>query len=119
MHGFGDAAARRIEEALPDRERESLIRALRARPAGSEPLTNVDYLYLGQLPTLLFSNEAWQHARQRFGGASDTKQRLQSAVGQIAPVRNEIAHVREVDRERLLRASVACAEVLQMLRGNT
>ena len=116
---FGDAAARRIEEALPDRERESLNRALRARPAGSEPLTNVDYLYLGQLPTLLFSNEAWQHARQRFGGASDTKQRLQSAVGQIAPVRNEIAHVREVDRERLLPRSVACAEVLQMLRGNT
>ena len=119
MLHVGDAAARRIEEALPTPERESLVRALRARPAGSEPLTIVDYLYLGQLPTLLFMNEAWQHARQRFGGASDTKQRLQSAVAQIAPVRNEIAHVREVDRERLLRASVACSEVLQMLRSNT
>ena len=49
----------------------------------------------------------------------DAKQRLQSAVGQIAPVRNEIAHVREVDRDRLLRASVACADVLEMLQGKT
>ena len=30
---FGEAAARRIEEALPERERETLARALRARPA--------------------------------------------------------------------------------------
>ena len=116
---FGEAAARRIEEALPERERESLARALRARPAGSEPLSIVDYLYLGQLPPLLFAADAWQDARHRLGGAPDGKQRLQSAVGQIAPVRNEIAHVREVDRDRLLRASVACADVLEMLQGRT
>jgi hypothetical protein len=42
---------------------------------------------------------------------------IQSALDRIAPVRNEIAHVREVDRDRLLRASVACADVLEMLRG--
>ena len=47
---FGEAAALRIEEALPERERESLARVLRARPAGSEPLSIVDYLYLGQIP---------------------------------------------------------------------
>jgi hypothetical protein len=114
---FGEAAARKIEEALPERERESLARALRARPAGSEPLSIVDYLYLGQLPPLLFATDAWQDARQRLGGAPDTKQRLQSAVGQIAPVRNEIAHVREVNQDRLLRASVACTDVLEMLQG--
>jgi hypothetical protein len=113
---FGEAAARRIEEALPERERETLARALRARPAGSEPLSIVDYLYLGQIPPLLFATDAWQDARHRLGGAPNAKQRLQSAVGQIAPVRNEIAHVREVDRDRLLRASVACADVLEMLR---
>ena len=114
---FGEAAARRIEGALPERERETLARALRARPVGSEPLSIVDYLYLGQLPPLLFATDAWQDARQRFGGAPDAKQRLQSAVGQIAPVRNEIAHVREVDRDRLLRASVACTDILEMLKG--
>ena len=114
---FGEAAAQRIEEALPERERETLARALRARPAGSEPLSIVDYLYLGQLPPLLFAMDVWQDARHRFGGAPDAKQRLQSAVGQIAPVRNEIAHVREVDRDRLLRASVACTDVLEMLKG--
>jgi hypothetical protein len=116
---FGETAARRIEEALPERERESLARALRARPAGSEPLSIVNYLYLGQLPPLLFATDAWQDARHRLGGALNGKQRLQSAVGQIAPVRNEIAHVREVDRDRLLRASVACADVLEMLQGRT
>ena len=85
---------------------------------GSEPLSIVDYLYLGQLPPLLFATDAWQDARQRFGGAPDAKQRLQAAVGQIAPVRNEIAHVREVDRDRLLRASVACTDVLEMLKAH-
>jgi hypothetical protein len=114
---FGEQAARRIEEALPERERETLERALRARPAGSEPLSIVDYLYLAQLPPLLFAADAWPDARHRLGGAPDGKQRLQSAIGKIAPVRNEIAHVREVDRDRLLRATVACADVLEMLQG--
>ena len=54
-------------------------------------------------------------ARHRFGGAPDGKQQLQSPVSQIAPVRDEIFHVREVDRDRL-RASVACADGLEMLR---
>jgi hypothetical protein len=47
---FGQAAAKRIEDGLPERERENLARSLRARPAGSEPLSIVDYLYLGQIP---------------------------------------------------------------------
>jgi hypothetical protein len=47
----------------------------------------------------------------------DPKQRLTAAINQIVPVRNEIAHVREIDRDRLLRASVACADVLEMLKG--
>src|SRR5204863_5669717 len=39
---FREAAAQRIEEALPEREREILARALRSRPAGSDPLSIVD-----------------------------------------------------------------------------
>jgi hypothetical protein len=39
---FGEAAARKIEETLPERDREILVRALRSRPAGSEPLSVVD-----------------------------------------------------------------------------
>lgn len=46
---------------------------------------------------------------------ADAKQRLQSAVGQIAPVRNEIAHVREVAPDRLLKATVACDDLLALL----
>lgn len=116
---FGETAAQRIEGALAERERESLGYALRTRPAGAEPLSIVDYLYLAQLPPLLFAADAWQEARHRFGGAPDAKQRLQSAIGQIAPVRNEIAHVREVEQDRLLRASLACGDVLEMLRGSS
>jgi hypothetical protein len=50
-------------------------------------------------------------------GVLDVKQRLTAAVAQIAPVRNEIAHVREVSPERLMRANVACADVLELLRN--
>jgi len=112
---FGDQAAQKIETTLPEREREVLSRALRARPTGAEPLSIVDYLYLGQLPPLLFASDAWPRASQRLGGASEVRQRLQTAIGQIAPVRNEIAHVREVEQDRLLRATVACGDVLAMV----
>lgn len=113
---FDDAAAHKIEEALPEREREGLVRALRARPAGSEPLSIIDYLYIGQLPPLPFAADVWQTARGRFADLHDAKQRLNTAISQISTVRNEIAHVREVERDRLLRANVACADVLEMLR---
>ena len=116
---FGDLAASRIEAAVPERERPTFARNLARRPPGAEPLSVVDYLYLGQLPTILFAQDVQQEARTRFSGAQDLKQRLSAAVTQIAPVRNEIAHVREIDRDRLLRASVACADVLEMLKGKT
>jgi hypothetical protein len=112
---YGDGAAKKIEEAVPEGGRETLQRALRARPAGADPLSVVDYMYLGQLPPLLFVGDVWQDARARFGGAQDVKARLSAAIQQIVPVRNEIAHAREIPSERLKRADVACDEVLQML----
>lgn len=112
---FASAAAEKIQAAIPERERESLARALRARPSGSDPLSIVDYLYLGQLHPLLFSNDVWAEAKARLGNAADAKQRLSSAIDQITPVRNEIAHAREVIPERLQKASVACNDVLAML----
>ncbi len=112
---FGDGAAAKIEAALSERERDTLARALRSRPAGADPLSVVDYLYLGQLLTLV-SGEMWQHARDRFGGTKDAKQRLTQALEQIAPVRNEIAHVREVTPERLMRANLACGDLLELMR---
>jgi hypothetical protein len=116
---FGDTAAETIQAKLPERDRESLMRALRSRPPGSDPLTVVDYLYLGQLPPLLFANDVWQEVRSRLRDEADAKQRLQGAVGQIAPVRNEIAHVREVAPDRLLKATVACDEILALLGGRS
>jgi len=112
---YGDNAASRIEGALPEREQESLGRAARGRSAGADPLSIVDYLYLAQLPNLLFAQDVWQEARNHFRDAQNAKQRLQTAISQIAPVRNEIAHVREVHQDRLLRANLACTDVLEML----
>jgi hypothetical protein len=76
----------------------------------------VEYLYLAQLPPLLFVNEVWSEAKARLRAAADFKDKLRSAVEQIAPVRNEIAHVREVSPDRLQRANVACNDVLRMLQ---
>lgn len=116
MTCFGERAAGRIEAALPESDRMRLGHALRARPQGSEPLSIVDYLYLGQLPSLLSSTDVWQEARLRLGGAQADKRQLRAAVDNIAPVRNAIAHVREVPPEVLQRASVACTDVLNMLQ---
>jgi hypothetical protein len=119
LAAFGEQAARKIDEHLPERDREILARALRARPSGAEALSLVDYLYLGQLVPLLFASGNW---REGFASAMDTqhlKHRLQAAVEQIAPVRNEIAHVREVSTERLMKANVASTDVLEMLRGRS
>ena len=60
---FGERAPEKIEAVLNERERETLTRALRSRPSGANPLTIVDYLYLGQLPRLLFANDTQQEAR--------------------------------------------------------
>ncbi|WP_394833747.1 DUF262 domain-containing protein [Pendulispora rubella] len=116
---YSQNAAAKIEQFTPDTQRETLNRALRARPSGADPLSVVDYLYLAQLPPLLFNNEVWQDARARLGATQDAKQRLQFAIDQIVPVRNEIAHVREIPADRLQKANVACGDVLAMLRAGT
>jgi hypothetical protein len=78
----------------------------------------VDYLYLGQLPVLLFENDVWPEMKPVLRAGDDFQERLRRAIDQIAPVRNEIAHVREVSAERLQRANVACSDVLGMLQRN-
>jgi hypothetical protein len=76
----------------------------------------VDYLYLAQLPKLLFDRDVSPQVTKRFG--SNIRGRLDSAMQQIAPVRNEIAHVREVAQDRLMRATLACNDVLAVLKVN-
>jgi hypothetical protein len=108
---FGGEAASRIEECLSERERESLARALRSRPSGADPLTITDYLYIGQLLPLLTHGKVSEVSGRLFSWNRETKGKLNDAVAAIAPVRNEIAHVREVERERLLRATLAASEI--------
>ena len=111
---FGDNAAAAIEGALDARERDVLARAARNRPAGTDGLSVVDYLYLAQLPALLFKSDVWQEARQvrrRAGGQEEAAECHRT--NNFGPKR--IAHVREVAPEKLQRASLACADVLAML----
>jgi hypothetical protein len=112
---FGTEARDRIEGSLGDREKETLTRALRSLPTGSDPMRVVDYMYLTQLPALLFRKDVWAGSSVKLPVNPEIKVKLQSAIEQIAPVRNEIAHVREVSPERLQRANVACLDVLGML----
>jgi hypothetical protein len=108
---FGGEAVSRIEERLSGRERESLARALRSRPSGADPLTITDYLYIGQLLPLLTHGEVSEVSGRLFSWNRETKGKMNDAIAAIAPVRNEIAHVREVERERLLRATLAASEI--------
>jgi hypothetical protein len=112
---FGDRAGEAIAAALDVNERETLTRASRNRPVGADPLGLVDYRYIGQLPGLLFKSGVWSEARGRFGSDPNVKGKLQQTIGQIVPVRNEIAHLREVPRERLQRASLACTDLISMI----
>ena len=91
---------------------------MRSLPAATDPLAAIDYLDPGQLPALLFINDVWSQAKGRLKAGDDFKPTLRAAVDQIAPVRNEIAHVREVSPERLQRANVACGDVMRLLRPN-
>jgi hypothetical protein len=75
----------------------------------------IDYLYLGQLPALVFASDVWADAKKHLSVGADGKQSLQTAVQQIASVRNEIAHVREVSTTQLQKASTACNDVHAML----
>ena len=68
---FGELAVRRIQEALPERERDIVARGIGVRSPGSDPLSLVDYLYLGRLPELLFAKDVWQDVLPRLGGKSD------------------------------------------------
>jgi hypothetical protein len=113
---FGNEARNRIEATLTEFDRDRLARARRSLPAAADPLQIVDYLYLAQLPALLFTNEVWPQAQAKLRADGEFKRRLLSAIEQVVPVRNEIAHVREVSPDRLQRANVACNDVLRMLQ---
>jgi hypothetical protein len=113
---FGANAGSKIVAALSETERTTLDRATRSRRGTADPLSVVDYLYLAQLPKLLFESDVWPRVSARLVRSDDARARFSTAIEQIAPVRNEIAHVREVAPDRLLRATVACADLLEFVR---
>ncbi len=117
-HAFGEAAAQRIEEAPAGaRTREPRPRAPgAARGSGAAEHRRLPLPRLSYRPSCSRRTSGRKPAAASAGHRTRSR-RLQAAISQIAPVRNEIAHVREVEQDRLLRATVACADVLAMLQG--
>jgi hypothetical protein len=116
---FGDKAAEKITDTLSDSDRDALRRATRNNPSGLSTVGVIDYLYLGALPPLLFAPNVWDDVRTKIGATKEVKGKLELAIQQIAKVRNEIAHVREVSADQLMRASVACSDVMEIIRDKS
>ena len=116
------ASARRPREGLKRHYLSANAKASHAR-SGRAPQVR---MRSASLTTYTSASYHRSYSRRTFGkklvdASAGTRREAaaSAAVDQIAPVRNEIAHVREIDRDRLLRASVACADVLEMLQGRT
>ena len=108
---YEDAVERNLDRARFDRETSPGVPQVRTHSASSTTSTLASYQA---------SCSRRMSSKRRVPASAARKIRSNDSwllSASIAPVRNEIAHVREIDRDRLLRASVACADILEMLKG--
>jgi hypothetical protein len=116
---WADGAEARMRKVLTEKELGDLEYA-RMRSGKAYPLSGptaagdvLDYLYLGQLTKLVQAGETWDQFSGLFRGRKEV---LQDLVSKIAPVRNDRAHFRPVPEKELLRCSLACDDLLTLLR---
>jgi hypothetical protein len=76
-----------------------------------ETLGLLDYFYLGQLLNFMLLNIAWDMFTHMFRD----KRALEDIRKAIAPVRNDIAHFRNVPPKELERCRIACDDLLVIL----
>ncbi len=92
------------------------IRLKAAAKYGGSPQyrrTLMDCMYLGQLGTLLESNQSWQ----LFRGWLGDKSVMQRWVREISVVRNDLAHfVLDLPEKELRRCHIACDDLLVILQ---
>lgn len=72
----------------------------------------MDCMYLGQLGTLIVTNQAWDLFRELFG----EKREFQRKLNEISPVRHHEAHFAPVPAKELLRCRLACDDLLVILK---
>ena len=99
---FGELAASEHRRGVPERERQS-SRGPCGRAPGAEPLSIVDYLYLGQLPALLFAADVRQEARRALHRCTGSQQRLQAASA-----RSRRSGTRSLMSARSIRPAPSC-----------
>lgn len=79
-------------------------------PEHQRPL--MDCMYLGQLGTLIETNQAWNLFKELFGEKHEFQRRLK----EISPVRSHVAHFATVPPKELQRCRIACDDLLVILR---
>jgi energy-coupling factor transporter ATP-binding protein EcfA2 len=113
---WGTAADGRMQDALG---REAWDRIIKNRGdhkyrAGREPADEqaiLDFAYLGQLGQLMLWGPAWDMFRHLFRDKRD----LEDLLKGISPVRNDMAHFRNVPDKELARCRVASDDLLAVL----
>jgi hypothetical protein len=113
---WGAGAEGKMEDALGREAWERIIknRGDHKYRAGREPLEEraiLDFTYLGQLGQLMLWGPAWDMFRHLFGDKRD----LEDLLKGIAPVRNDMAHFRNVPDKELARCRVASDDLLAVL----
>lgn len=117
---YGDQAGDRIFEHLGAMDAQSIrlrISQAQHRYGGSDEFapsdSPLDYVYIAQLVELV--SKEWMLFRPVFG----EKRFLADKVKDIASVRNDEAHFRNIPQVEKMRAYVACADILTKLKEMT
>ena len=120
LHDLATRPRKELKRLVPEREREIARAGSQGRPAGSRPAQHRRLPLSRPVATPPVSpKDVRQDARTPLGRRAGREAAAPVGSRHIAPVRNEIAHVREIDQDRLLRASVACSDVMGMLQKRT
>ena len=115
---WGPATDARIRKLLSEKEQTDLdshkAKHLAAYPLspGHSEADILDYFYLGQLVSVLLSNDLWGEVKPLF----KEKDLLQRRIGAISKVRNDRAHFRPVPEKELQRCVLECDDLLTLLR---
>ena len=115
---WGPASDGHIRKLLSEKEQADLD-AHKAKHVAAYPLSPgqteadlLDYFYLGQLITVLLSNDLWVDVKPLF----KEKDLLQRRIGAISKVRNDRAHFRPVPDKELQRCVLECDDLLTLIR---
>ncbi len=116
---WGKRADKMIEKLLGPDQAPKVLELMHQAPeryklsTDHEPSQEIlDYTFLGQLVGLVVARDAWRVFQPVFGD----KQDFERLMAGIKPVRDDLAHGREVPQTELERAKVNCNDVVALIR---